>query len=86
MPVAVRAAKIIAREDNIKPETGKVAKQVKGAAADLGMMTISLSDYLTQRSWADLICQKQKIEMRFFSNCQPLLSITLMKIIQFRNN
>ena len=48
MPVAVQAAKIIAKEDNIKPETGKVAKQVKGAAADLGMMTISLSDYLTQ--------------------------------------
>ena len=46
MPVAIQAVKIIAKEVNIKPETGKVAKQVKGAAADLGMMTISLSDYL----------------------------------------
>ena len=48
MPVAVQAVKIISKEVNIKPETGKVAKQVKGTAADLGMMTISLSDYLTQ--------------------------------------
>ena len=46
MPVAIQAVKIIAKEVNIKPETGKVAKQVKGAAADLGIMTISLSDYL----------------------------------------
>ena len=48
MPVAVQAVKIISKDVNIKPETGKVAKQVKGTAADLGMMTISLSDYLTQ--------------------------------------
>ena len=47
MPVAVQAAKIIAKEVNIKPETGKVAKQAKGKASDLGMMTICLSDYLT---------------------------------------
>ena len=46
--IAVQAPKIITKEVNIKPETGKVAKQVKGAAADLGIMTISLSDYLTQ--------------------------------------
>ncbi|KZR76834.1 hypothetical protein [Prochlorococcus marinus] len=46
MTVAVRAPKIIAKEVNIKPETGKVAKQAKGTAKDMGMMTISLSDYL----------------------------------------
>ena len=46
MPVAVQAAKIIAKEVNIKPETGKVAKQAKGTAKGMGMITISLSDYL----------------------------------------
>ncbi len=35
MPVAVQAAKIIAKEVNIKPETGKVAKQAKGTAKDM---------------------------------------------------
>ena len=64
MPVAVQAENIIAKEVSIKTETGKVAKQGKGSAADLDMMTISLIDYLTAVIVADLLYQKQNIEIR----------------------
>ena len=60
MPVAFQAAKIIAKEASFKPETGKAAQQAKGTAEDMGMMTICLSDYLTQEIMGLLNLSKTK--------------------------